>query len=168
MIGLALGLLLAGPAAAQDLDSQLQDLLAKHDSAPTQAEFQALGQGVDAELLRIAQAEDTRASSRARAILALGWYPTPQAQSFLTATLAEGTSADRRKAAQALATGWGHSPELELALQDEDVQLRMATVRALAGLDDPQAQAALQARVPVEADETVKALLTASLQDGAR
>ncbi len=163
MIGLALGLLLAGPAAAQDLDSQLQDLLAKHDSAPTQAEFQALGQGVDAELLRIAQAEDTRASSRARAILALGWYPTPQAQSFLTATLAEGTSADRRKAAQALATGWGHSPELELALQ-----LRMATVRALAGLDDPQAQAALQARVPVEADETVKALLTASLQDGAR
>ncbi len=167
MLGLALGLLLAGPALAAELDSQLQDLLAKHDSAPTQAEFQALGEGVDAELLRLAQDPETRSSARARAILALGWYPSPQAQVFLTSTLAEGSGVDRRKAAQALATGWGYSPALEQALADQDVQLRMATIRALAQLDSPQAHQALQARVMTETDEDVQALLAESLTEGA-
>src|SRR6185503_16511286 len=100
-------------------------------------------------------------SQRARAIHALGWFPDDTNRAFLV-TQAHGTdSMFVRKAVYALANGWGDGaiPELTLALANHDVQVRMAAAYALGTVGTESAKLALDARLPLESDATVKATI---------
>lgn len=162
-------LLLVGVALAQQVDdAKLMDLLRQLDDAPTQADYDALGPEVGASLLAVAQDDSQSHSVRARAIVALGWYPSDEGRVWLEATLAQadGDSLYRRKSAHALATGWGVDalPALTPALASDDVQLRMATARAVGALEDPAATQLLQARLEVETEASVQKVLREQVQ----
>ncbi|MFT4624411.1 MAG: hypothetical protein ACI8PZ_003070 [Myxococcota bacterium] len=159
---LALVALLPALAWAQPDRAAVMDLLNQHDAAPTQTDFAALGDGVDALLMAIADDTEVPSSRRGRALTALQYYPTDAARAFVEGHLApESTGLLRRKAVYALAGGWGVSAlaPLTAALADHDVQVRIAAVTALAGLESAEATAALTARLEVETVDAVKLAL---------
>ena len=157
----------AGAAWAGPQREAVLDVLSGVETPPTHADLQAIGEGVTSELLDIAADVSVPASRRGRAITALGFYPTDAVRAFLEAQLREAdTSLYRRKAVGALATGWGAEalPLLKEALDDADVQLRIATVGALAELDDGAGIEVLQQRLVAEPDLHVKDAITKALK----
>ena len=138
----------------------VMDLLNQLDGAPTAQDWVALGDGVDAELMAIADDDSVPSSRRGRAVTALQHFPTDGARAFLEGKLAVDAKAIlRRKAIWSLAVGWGAGaiPQLESALSDDDVQLRMAAAAAFSRV--PEAHAALRERRAVETVSAVQAAL---------
>jgi len=159
-------LMLANPAAAGELRQPLLQLLNAYESGATQAELRALGDGVPAELMEIAADSAIPHSRRGRAVSALASYPTPVVRRFLEGQLSAKDLFLRRKASVALIHGFQDAalPTVQPALDDPDVQLRLATVRALHSLGSDKALALLDARRQVETDPTVKSALTEALR----
>lgn len=160
-------LCMAGVAWAGPQRDVVLDVLSGIEQPPTHEDLLALGDGVTAELLEIAVDTAVPATRRGRAITALAFFPTDPVRDFLVSQLAEGEPAlFRRKAAGALAAGWGVAalPLLQGALSDSDAQLRIATVGALAQIDDEAARTMLQERLVTEPDLTVKDTITKALK----
>jgi len=155
---LALGLMLSLPAFAGSLREPVLAALGGVEDVPTAADLQGLGDNVPAELLEIAQDSSLSHTTRARAVIALGWFPNEPSRSWLVGTLGGGDGILARKAAFALATGWGDEavPLLQPALAADDVQLRLAAVRALGRVDSVRARASLDQRLAVETNATVQ------------
>lgn len=168
-LSLAALLALASPAYAADdaLRTQVLDLLTGYEDAPTAADLQKLGDGVDATLLAIASDSSVSRSRRASATWSLGFFPTDATKAFLT-SLVNDTAADsqlRRSATWALCNGWGDAA-LELvkpALDASDSQLRNQAVRAVAKVATPAARSVLEARLSTESSAMVRDTLTQSL-----
>ena len=162
-------LLAAAPAAHADeaLRAKVLDLLAAYEEPADAAEWRALGAGADAELRAIATDAALSPTKRAGAVHALGYFPTEANRALLVGVLAGpgGDAMLRRKAVYALGNGWGEGalPELTAALADTDVQLRVATIRALGRLGTPKAQEALRARAALETNGTVRTELARAL-----
>ena len=98
--------LLAGAISvgfAGELRTQVLDLLGGYEETASPASLQALGPTVSDELLSIAQDSTVPASRRARAVHALGWFPSDTTRTFLVGTLQGADSTLARKAAYALA-----------------------------------------------------------------
>jgi len=160
-------LCMAGVAWAGPQRDAVLDVLSGIEQPPTQEVLLALGDSVTEELLEIALDSSVPVTRRGRAITALAFFPTDPVRAFLESQLAEGESPlFRRKAAGALAAGWGVAalPLLQGALEDSDAQLRIATVGALAQIDDEAARTMLQERLVTEADPTVKDTITKALK----
>jgi HEAT repeat protein len=162
-------LLLAFLTARADdaLRARCLDLLSAYEDPATEADWRALGAGVDAELLAIATDVRLSHTRRANAVFALGFFPSARARAFL-AGLAADAAADgifRRKAVHALANGYGEGAlaELRAALASTDAQLRAAAARAVAKIGAPTAERALEARLAVESDPMVRDTLAAAL-----
>ncbi|HJN78238.1 MAG TPA: HEAT repeat domain-containing protein [Myxococcota bacterium] len=159
--------LLIGLALAQDPDlkPQVMDLLGQMDSPATAEDYQALGEGVDAVLIEVANDDSQPKTKRGRAIQALGYFPSDQSQETLTALLASSDSTLKRKAVFALCIGWGDAalPLVEPALADEDVQVRISTAKALAMIEGDAADTMLTARLEVETEDAVKNAIQKSL-----
>ncbi len=159
---------LANAAHADEaLRVRVIDLLSGIETSPSAAAWAALGPAAAAELLVVATDPAALPTQRGNALLALGNFPSPAALALLTANLS-GPASDsllRRKAALGLARGWGAAavPTLSAALGDADVQVRMSVVRALSGIDDATARAALQGRLATEPDAAVRKLLAAGV-----
>lgn len=169
MLTLFVALLAAAPSAHADeaLRTRCLDLLSAYETPATEADWRALGNGVDAELLAIAKDASLSHTRRANAIVALGYFPADTTRAYL-AGLATGESNDgifRRKAVYALATGYGEGalPELTAALGASDIHLRAAAARALGTVGTAAAKEALKARLAVEGDRMVKETLSATL-----
>jgi HEAT repeat protein len=163
-----LALLLTAPAHADEaLRSKCIDLLAAYDDPATAEDWRALGDGAPAELMAIARDSKVSSTRRAGAVLALGWFPTPETRTYVTTVLYDVDAANilRRKATFALGNGWGEQamPELVATLASEDVQLRQAAARAIAKLGTPAAKTALQERLTVEPDRVVRDLIVSLL-----
>ncbi len=158
-------LLLASGAWAGEHRQTVLDLLGAYEEPPKQAELVALGAGVDAELMAIADDGAVPHSRRANAVIALQWFPSDTVRTFLVAHLEPGADALlRRKAATSLgAFGPVAVPDLTKALADADVHVRAAAARALGTIADPSARQALEQRLPVETDASVKSAITKSL-----
>lgn len=135
-VTLPLALAASSPAFAGALRDPVLAALAGVEDVPTAADLQAIGAGVEGELIEIAQDASVVPTTRARAVHALGWFPTDSSQALLRSTLTGSDALLARKAAYALANGWGDAsvPMLQPALAANDVQLRIATVRALDGV----------------------------------
>lgn len=164
-----LTLLLAFATAHADdaLRARCLDLLSAYEDPATEADWKALGAGVDAELLAIAQDASLSHTRRANAVFALGFFPSANVRTYLAGLVAD-EPADgifRRKAVYALANGYGEGalPELRGALASSDVHLRAATARAVAKIGTPTAKKALEERLAVESDRMVRDTLTAAL-----
>lgn len=164
---LVLALATSLPALAGDLREPVLAALSGIEDVPSADDLRAIGDGVDAELLELAQDQSLSHTKRARAVHALGWFPTDSNQAWLKSTLAADDALLARKAAYALANGWGDAavPLLQPALASTDVQLRLATVRALGNVGTAPARAALDARLQVEANAEVKDTIRQTLAD---
>lgn len=166
-LALGIGLVFSAPAFAGALREPVLTALSGVEDVPTADNLRALGSGVEAELLEIAQDANVARTRRARAVQALGWFPSPASRSFLEQTLGVTDRLMARKAAYALANGWGNDavPVLTIALGNDDVQLRDAAARALAIVGSSAADAALRERLSVETNETVQATIQSVLAD---
>lgn len=166
-VALPLALAATSPALAGDLRAPVLAALAGVEDVPTAAELQAIGAGVEGELMEIAQDNSLVPTTRARAVHALGWFPSEGSQALLRSTLTGGDTLLARKAAYALANGWGDAsvPLLQPALAASDVQLRIATVRALDGVGSEAARSALGQRLTLEANAEVAATIRKALAD---
>ena len=163
----ALALLLAAPGAAQaaDLRDAVLTQIGGFEDPVDATSLQGLGDEVGPTLMAIAEDRTVPRTTRARALAALGWFPTDQTRALLVAAL-DGTDALlARKAVVGLGRGWGAGalPELSRALGSEDAHLREAAARALGSLEAPEARAALEARLAVEETAHVRETLSAAL-----
>lgn len=156
LLGLALSISL--PAVAGPLRDSVLAALDGVEDPPSRESLAPLGEGVAAELLEIARNPSVPPSRRGRAVTALGWFPDDAVHDALVAWLSSDDRLLARKAAGALATGWGDRAveDLRTALQSDDLQLRVAVVKALASIDSDAARAVLEARLATETDPTVK------------
>jgi HEAT repeat protein len=154
-----LALALPITAVAGEHQAAVMDLLNAVEQPPTKTDLEAISDGVDAELMEIADDTEVASTRRGRAISALGFFPTDTVRAFLDAKLIEaGKSLFRRKAAYALAAGWGAESVEAIAavLTDDDVQLRIAAVNALAQVNDATARQALETQLATESESAVK------------
>lgn len=146
----------------------VMDLLNAYDTPTTQADLEAIGDGVVAELKEIADDGSVATSRRGRAISALQYFPSDDTRTFLADKLEKGDkSLYRRKAAGALGAGWGE-PAVELLapyLSDKDEQVRMAVARALGTVGGDEAKVALEGRLKKEEAEAVKETLETALSE---
>ncbi len=159
MMALVAATLCASPAMAGENRDAVLDLLNAFEESGSESDFKALGDGIDAELMEIADDGTVATSRRGRAVTALQYYPTNVVQKYLTGHLAQADKGIiRRKAAYSLAAAWKADaiPLLEDALADDDVQLRIAVVNALGGIEGDLARKVLTNRKKHERDESVK------------
>lgn len=183
-VGLALlmvGGAFASPAWAQDGDTvaaatevdeklatQVKELLAGFEYVPTREDWAKLGPQAAGVLRQIAADPTASATTRARAVSSLGYFPEAGTESFLTALLAadDQPSLLRRKSLRALAFGFGDKalPQITPYLSNEDKRLRESAIRALGLLKVDAAREALQARLSQEPSsylqETIRKTLT--------
>lgn len=152
-------------ANAGELRAPVLALLDGVEDVPEAEDLRALGDGVGAELLELAADGTLQPTRRARATQALGWFPSDASREFLTQTLKGGDSLQARKAAYALVNGWGDEalPLVQTALVSDDVQLRLATCRAISTLGTDASRATLRARLELETNAAVKDLIRQSL-----
>ncbi|MCA9489676.1 MAG: HEAT repeat domain-containing protein [Myxococcales bacterium] len=165
--GLTLLLLAAASWAGEKRDAVLE-LLGAFEEPVAQKNLEALGEGVDVELMAIADDHAVPHSRRGNAVVALQFYPTDPVHTFLVAHLAPGNDALlRRKAAHSLAAfGAAAVPELAPSLADDDTQVRIAVVHALGRIEDPTARTALESRLPQEPEPAVKDAIAKALGAG--
>jgi HEAT repeat protein len=169
-LSLATSVALCPVASAADASvaRQVQDLLAAYEEAPGAQELQALGPEAADVLRGLAQDAHQPVSTRARAVHALGWFPDATDHDLLLGWAQDGSTEKilRRKAVFALVNGWGEAaiPEVAPLLADDDVQLRLAVVRALSGLPADKVRDVLQNRLAVEQSRTVRDALTRAIQ----
>ncbi len=149
-------LLLPLSAVAGDKRDAVLELLNAVEESPSAAELTALGDGVDAALMEIAQDTAVPHTRRGRAVSALQHFPSDPVRAFLEGQLDGTDGLLRRKAAWSLAV-WGASavPKLSDALGDDDVQLRIAAAGALGAIDAPEAKTALELRLKKEKEQPV-------------
>jgi HEAT repeat protein len=161
-------LVLAAPGAAWAGPKRdaVMDLLNAFEDTVREADLAALGDGVDAELMEIADDAQVPTTRRARAISGLQYYRTDTVRTFLEKHLETKSSVSmlRRKAAASLAA-WGPTAVATLApvLGDSDVQLRIAVAQALGRIGDDPARKLLQDRLAAEPEPAVKEAITKSL-----
>ncbi len=154
------------PAHAGPHRDAVLDLLNAFEGAATADEMRAIGAGVDAELMEIADDGAVPTSRRGRAVSALGFFPSDGVRTFLESHLKK---ADRpllrRKAAMSLAAGWGEASVDVLAkeLGDSDVQVRIAVVRALASVEAEAAKQVLREHLEAEQETAVRAAIEGAL-----
>lgn len=151
---------LAGPQRA----AVLQELSGIED-APTAESLRALGDAVPQELVELAADPSLRSSVRARALHALGWFPSAETRTVLEAALVGDNKLMARKAAYALANGWSAEaiPALGRALSAADPQLRNAAARALGNIEDDAVVTVLDARLTIEDQPAVREAIESSL-----
>jgi HEAT repeat protein len=145
-------------AADDPTRQQLLGLLSGYEETASPDSLKALDGDVPGALRAIASDATLTTTQRARAIHALGWFPSEDTRAFLVAQARGGDAMFARKAVYALANGWGDAAldELTVALANPDVQTRMAAAQALGNVGTPSAKLALEARLPLETDPTVK------------
>jgi HEAT repeat protein len=163
VIGLLMQVCWGSVAVAAPSRQSVLDLLNAYEHVPSEQDLKALGDGVDAELIAVAQDAAVPHSRRGRAVSALGHLPGDRSKAFLSETLGS-ASADallRRKAAGALVLVDPAAAVAPLvgALGDSDPELRSAVVYALGSVKDDAAKKALSDRKAVESDERVKKAL---------
>ncbi len=163
--GLALSLG-ARPARAGELRDDVLSQLSGIEAPPSAQSLAALGPNVVLELMELAQDDTIPRSKRARALHALGWFPSDGTRAFLRVALAGDDALMRRKAVYALGMGWNDEalPDIDHALSNEDdVQLRIAAAKALGQLGTPASQELLEHRLSVEPNPTVQTTIRKAL-----
>ena len=162
---LALGMAIAaGPAWAGPHRQAVLDLLNAYEHVATEAELRAIGEGVDAELMAIAEDAAVPLTRRGRAVSALQYFRTDAVRSFLETKVSAGDALVRRKAAYSLAAfGAPAVGPLTAALGDADVQLRIAAAAALGTVGGEAALQVLRDRLAAESEPAVRDALTKAI-----
>lgn len=166
-LAIALALAPLTSAFAGPLRDDLLTLLGGYEDLPTAEQLRGLGEGVEAELMAIADDHAVPSSRRSRAVSSLQYFPSKSSRTFLEAHLdAADKGILRRKAALALGAGFGSEavPKLTAVLADDDVLVRVAVAQALGFVGGDEAKAALTSRLANEADATVREAIAKALE----
>jgi HEAT repeat protein len=163
------------PAAAgtRATRSAVEARLRAYDTAKTLPDWHGMGAGVDEVLVEIGRDAKVEVLVRARAVSALGYFPTPLARRFLEQTVEGKAGApdagDRlllRKAAVAL--GWmgglGVPDRLAPLLGHGDPEVRVDAAIGLGLTRLPAAAAPLRKRFDVESEPRVRAQIGRQLR----
>ena len=172
VIALVVGFALT--AAAQDAPdatrTQVDELLAGFEDVPSDAEWLALGEEGAVVLRSIATDTSTLATRRARAIVGLAHFPTPESVATFRLLLADekAPAVVRRKAIAMLGqTDPDALAVLAPLVSHENVQIRVSVVVTIGRLQTPEARAILSTRLPSEPTEHVQFLITDALDQKA-
>ena len=165
IVSLLLLLGMSLPATAGELREQVLEQLSGMEDPPSVEALSALGEGVSEELLQIAQDNSLSRTRRGRAVHALGYFPSDAGRSLLVTTLDADDNYMARKAVYALGNGWGEAALVDLsrALAAEDARLREAAARAMGSIGSAPVRQALNERLAVETETTVRDAITAAL-----
>ncbi|MFI5288333.1 MAG: HEAT repeat domain-containing protein [Polyangia bacterium] len=168
----ALVVFISLPALAQPRSTATLDrLCGGYEHAPSAAEVRALGPGADQALIDYATAASTSPLRRQRAIAALAFVPSVAAHQLLVAVLSAEGRASRGiavldvAAALSALTPYG-APALATVLPyltHPSADVRQAAANTLGALGLPSAGGALEARLAVERDPSVRVHLAAAL-----
>jgi len=166
-------LLLAGAAQAQspvlklidpELEKQVIAMLSGIETTPKADTWRKLGTDAPYALMKVVLDTKEWPARRARAVTALKYFPTPETKQFLTELL------DRkervaplltRKALYALAEAWGAeaAPLIAQKLDNDDLFVREAAVRALAKAGGPDVLRLLKQREVKEPEAVVRRVI---------
>ncbi len=143
-----------------DLQRRVLVMLSGYETFPNAEQWQALEPEAADELMTIATDVKQWPLRRARAVLALAYFPTKPVLQFLSDLF---TREDpiapmlRRKAIQALATGFPKEAVsvIKPNLQSTDFYLREVTIDALLQIRSPQAMGVLKQHRQVESNELI-------------
>ena len=174
---IALALILAAPAAQAVLAPKEQKesllyLLQAHEFHVDKKMLDRIGPDVDRILVHIAEDPKMRPTVRARAVAALGVYPTQRTYDFLSGLLYEpaligtpGGTNIRRQALRSLGWGFGDKAVNTVAAlkEDTDAQIREACAHALGDTRSPHAVGILDAWLPNEPELFVRLAVDRSL-----
>lgn len=172
---------LAGPAAAQVSDPQKQVVQARealegwfrgYEFVPEKRHFDRLGAGLGPALAQIVGQADGALLTRARALSAMVYAPSPETEAALLLIARDGSQPSllRRKAVLVLGESYGpkHLGKIVDVYSQggDDVPLREACARAIRFAGD-EAKALRTMMLRVEQAPSVRALLNADKQIGA-
>lgn len=147
-IAVVLGLSVSS-AAAQSRD-EVRTMLSGIESAPSEAEWRALGEGTVPVLVALFDDTSELQPVRLRSVWAARFYPTAASRSFLERVAADGAQPGLvvRAAVQSLAFAFGRSAVAPVAARigHSDSAVREAVIVSLGRMGGPQARAALEAR----------------------
>lgn len=165
LFALGLAWCLATPALAGPHRDAVMHELNGIEDPPSAASLKAIAPDVHTELIEILGDASARHSARARAVHALGWFPNTTTRPVVEAALKGDDRLLARKAAYALANGWGVAalPQLTDALAASDAQLREAAAHALGNIDDKAVVPVLDARLAVEDSAAVRETIEGAL-----
>lgn len=156
------------PAAPPRTAAEVVALLSGFEEAPRRDEWRAFGTAM-IPLLR-AVAEDTGAPgyARLRAVRALGAFENREARVALRRALRRPEALMVREAALAMTEAFGAAAEADVAplLSHADTAVREAAIDALGRMGTAGARARLQARLPQERDEVLRARIEERLRGG--
>lgn len=157
----------AMPAMAGAQHDAVMDLLNAYEATATADQLKALGEGVDAELMAIADDSGVAPSRRGRAVTALQYFPSETSKNWLATRLVDDAAEAivRRKAALSLGVVAGAEgvTALTTALSATDAQLRIAAAQALGKVGTPEAVAALQGRLANEPETAVRMAIATAM-----
>lgn len=163
----ALAVGVAGPASAQSTPSRetVRELLSGIEDGPAAAEWDALGPGAVAVLAAIHDDGAELPFVRLRTLWAARFYPTPEARAFLGRALEREEGLALRTALESLAHAFGAAEVSRISpfLSHDDVVVREGAIRALDAIHVAAATEALRARMALEPDASLRALLRAAI-----
>jgi len=163
---LLLGALIASQMSfADDTYDAVLAHLSGIEETPTQAELQAIGDGVETALIAIAQDDQQPRSKRGRAIVALGYFPSSDSRVVVEGALQGEDNYMARKACYAIGAGWGTDavPLLTNALQADNVHTREAAAVVLGTVGGDNARSVLTSRLDTETSEVVREAIQSAL-----
>jgi hypothetical protein len=139
------------------------ELLMSYDTEPGKADWDQVGSDAGDILIEIASDAGRPKIVRARAILALSWFPGKKTREFLLGVVFTQDQDEMlvRKGLYALAGAFGESVvgDVGVFLDHENPDIREASARALGKIASKKALKLLRKRLKVEESEMVRAVL---------
>lgn len=159
--------LLPALAAAEPPRAAVERLLAGFEARPQPEAMRRLGPGTDAVILQIASDPATPATMRLRALAALAWVPTPAGQAACRRVIRDEAGATEGlpvlevgACAHTLgAFGPDSAADLVPLLAHPAAEVRLGAARGLESARPASAKTAVERRLAVEPDDSVRAAL---------
>lgn len=169
-------LLVSGPVAAEEKSpkdeskkEEVLGLLMGYEYCPTKEDWEQIGPEAGFFLMEIASETGRPKIIRARAVLALRFFPGKETLEFITGLIGDDEQDEMivRKGLYSLSRGFGKEALNEILgfLDHENPDIREAAVRAAAGVVCKKSLAALKRRLKVEKNEMVRKVLRDKIKD---
>lgn len=159
----------ASPANATELQLQLRKIFSGYEYVPTREDLLRLAAepALVPALWTLYGDAHAPLAARTQSLVSLRFFPSDQTRAWLEQVLADATTPNtvRRPAAKAYGHAFGAAavPVLTQLLAHPDLHTRDSAARALGAIAVPASKVALEARLSIEPEPSVKATLVAQL-----
>lgn len=158
----------AAASATPPTKVELRQMLSGYEHTPGAGEWRALGSEALPVLIDLYDDADVPPYVRLRAVHAVSFYPSPATRTFLLAVARAPRQSDLlvRQAVLSLVHAFGARSVADVApfLAHAEPVVREAAAAGLGRMRTPAARDALRARLPLEADDTVRGAIERALE----